>query len=260
MTSEFISEPEFLSDIKKLTPQHAISPYYMVKYVDKVNGFRNVLEAKRDSGGTVGKVQELLITTVFAVTYLDAPYTYIRPVDEKHKYPDTMIYGIDKEGKLVFKKPCEITMRVERSDAKNVKNVEELIINKQYNAYPEGTDIIIFWDGPAGEGLNLSKLHKRVQAYSSPHEFYLIYGATRRDIESLKVELSNLDLSQYEQDELLFLCWPINKTQKNKANRLILNDLSVHRPSISKKEYRNKPSYLTIDGNHINVSRHQIKP
>ena len=237
--------PDFLSDITKLTPEHAISPYYIFKYVENNGDFVAVFDAKKDPAGKIQKVQELLITAMLVAAkegQLPHPCIYIAPFEGER--PDTAIYNVDIQSNLRSRILCEITVRTAWPKA---DDIETLIKKKQTKKYPEKTAVIVFCDVPS-DRIDFSKLHTLVQKYSNPYDTFLIYGTTRGDIEGMNAKEISLNLYSYTLDEPLILCLQVNQIRNSGGSYLRL-PIEVRSCSIKGHEFKYDPPYIQVNGN-----------
>lgn len=195
-------------------------------------------------------MQELLVTAMLVVIkkkQFQQPCIYISLFEGER--PDTSVYNVDIKSGLGSRMFCEITIR---TDWPKADDIEKLIIKKQAKKYPNETAVVIFCDGPASDKVEFSKLHALVQEYSSPYDIFLLYGTTRKDVESMDAREMNLDLSEYTLGEPLILCLQVNKIQRSGAGYLRL-PVEIHPCSIRENEFRYNPPYIPVDGGLIGI-------
>ena len=235
--------PDFLLDITKLTPKHAISPYYIFEYAEKNGGLASIMDAQKDAAGRIQTIQELLITALLVAAKKDSfqqSCVYIAPFMGDR--PDTAIYNINPESGKHSRILCEITIRVAWPGA---DEIQTLIQKKLEKEYPDTTAVVVYVN-TCGDAVKFSELHKLVQNYNTPYDIFLIYGDTRRALESILKE-TDVNLSLYTMDEVLIFCAQINKITEHSEATLRL-PVAIARCAINENELRYNPPYIKVDG------------
>ena len=212
--------PDFLSDIAKLTPKYAISPYYIFEYAERHGGLGSIMAAKKDAYGQMQTIQELLITALLvAAKKGDFPQQciYISPFEGAR--PDTAVYTVNPESGEGSRRLCEITVRTAWPNADDIEALIHKKLGKK-KKYPNITAIVVYID-TSNDKVNFSELHALVQDYSAPYDIFLVYGTTRRSLESI-TEGTNINLSKYAMDEMLVFSVQINKITEHSETTMCL--------------------------------------